>query len=969
MDQQNNQALTCSICSYQFNQANRVPRMIPDCGHTYCEDCIIKNLVNSKHTFKCPEDGDIILCNRDSINNFPKNISILKIVQHQDNQKQNSFGVFQQKPFQMAEVLSQKSIQSAQSFIDKNMISCSSQEIKPQMSSNKYSLKSQYQQQCQVHGKAQDLGCLQCQQKICAHCAIFGNHKNHTVIPEDEMKKKNKNGLEQMIKIKQKIQLTKEDFVNKMEDNFQNIICNKINFQKGLFKSNTRLKFEEFQKLLEYSEQKCYDEIEIFFEQVEEKFRKFKNHTFKETYDKIYNWNQMIDTVRVQQESLDRINSVDFDLFLNLEKLLISGNELEIEQHNLIQFPVKLIGDYLDNICFSFSDSVQTIVENCMSIQFLQNESDIIHKSIQNLTLENQKEILSNTQFFQLSPLEIKAILGTPNQTPAEKFLNSHQDLTNKQNMKASNYFITSRKNSNTQQSSHQNSLGQKFKQKCKESNLSQKEEVSLENVDSIVAQLGQYRQNNILPQLKESALSKDKLLLSNLDNQLEFIKSTALKESMFNSVVINSNESDRQHQIYPFVNDVENGSKTQCDNSFNNDYITVINYQNLSPQNKPFIQNISDIKMDGSGLLYYKNGPVSVHDSCKIQAAVEKSLKGDIKKSQLQIENPFSEKRDNSQIRNSQINNSSLNKSRNRSPFKFNDLETSSNGKMKKSSDLRQSNLEIKSARSHYTNADPYQDISSLKKSLTPTKKTQRYNGSEIIKAKEQMSNINNYSYINQQNNDLSKTLPTRMSNYEDTYNSSSATAIEQNSNHNLVKKNNNSIKNNTLKFIKSPNKSNVSNKSVTQQQQTQSPNTQRKTAYKKKSEKLKILLQKLKQNEYIDQIELVSEDVNDQECEELGIELGKTKLQIDSIKLVKNKISDLGLQYILLGLEKSNQKIHTLNLTNNICSENCFDDILNYLSKNENLKNIYLINNNIQTYKKKDKLKNIQLLCNIHI
>lgn len=43
---------------------------------------------------------------------------------------------------------------------------------------------------------------------------------------------------------------------------------------------------------------------------------------------------------------------------------------------------------------------------------------------------------------------------------------------------------------------------------------------------------------------------------------------------------------------------------------------------------------------------------------------------------------------------------------------------------------------------------------------------------------------------------------------------------------------------------------------------------------------------------------------DLNDQECEELAIEIGKYPQGIDSIKLVKNRIGDVGLKAILDGL-----------------------------------------------------------------
>ncbi len=50
--------LTCTKCETMFNKADKMPRLLPECGHTLCTGCIsalMKTLQNG--SFVCPEDG------------------------------------------------------------------------------------------------------------------------------------------------------------------------------------------------------------------------------------------------------------------------------------------------------------------------------------------------------------------------------------------------------------------------------------------------------------------------------------------------------------------------------------------------------------------------------------------------------------------------------------------------------------------------------------------------------------------------------------------------------------------------------------------------------------------------------------------------------------------------------------------------------------------------------------------------
>ena len=50
--------LTCGICQRQYsNVDDLIPRLLPECGHTYCTKCLNDLLAKDpEQPFFCPED-------------------------------------------------------------------------------------------------------------------------------------------------------------------------------------------------------------------------------------------------------------------------------------------------------------------------------------------------------------------------------------------------------------------------------------------------------------------------------------------------------------------------------------------------------------------------------------------------------------------------------------------------------------------------------------------------------------------------------------------------------------------------------------------------------------------------------------------------------------------------------------------------------------------------------------------------
>lgn len=63
-----------------------------------------------------------------------------------------------------------------------------------------------------------------------------------------------------------------------------------------------------------------------------------------------------VDRVKTELDECEKSSGINFDLFANSDQLMLSGNDLYLEYSNVLAFPLKLIGNYLDNVSLSFSD-------------------------------------------------------------------------------------------------------------------------------------------------------------------------------------------------------------------------------------------------------------------------------------------------------------------------------------------------------------------------------------------------------------------------------------------------------------------------------------------------------------------------------------------------------------------------------------------------------------------------------------
>lgn len=145
--------LICSLCERVFDTQDRVPRLFPNCGHTFCSLCV-ESLISDSDTLPvCPED-DIECTNYNpdkGINSFPVNVTLQRLLNNRKDRHHHGKGV--EKHERGTRISDFSGIQF-----------------------------------CSEHQKVADLVCRTDRNVICSDCALFGEHRSHDYVRSDDFK-------------------------------------------------------------------------------------------------------------------------------------------------------------------------------------------------------------------------------------------------------------------------------------------------------------------------------------------------------------------------------------------------------------------------------------------------------------------------------------------------------------------------------------------------------------------------------------------------------------------------------------------------------------------------------------------------------------------------------------------------------------------------------------------------------------
>ncbi|KAM3134266.1 hypothetical protein pb186bvf_013551 [Paramecium bursaria] len=231
--------LICPECRTMFNDNENIPLMLPDCGHTICQQCI-EEMLGHGSEFCCPEDG-IHAKNRSKIGDFPRNCQLLKMV-------------LKQRLSYAPQVSNQISRQSTRNDDDLE-----------------YRVQLNNQELCSEHLEKLEIVCLTDKVRICTRCALFGLHRHHEVRSVDDVIKEITAKAESIMQIYQKIQNKQPEFA---EQKYYESITEK--FQSILHESHLTVKekFKELHNLLDQKEQKLIEQLNALTSNLEQQTKK-----------------------------------------------------------------------------------------------------------------------------------------------------------------------------------------------------------------------------------------------------------------------------------------------------------------------------------------------------------------------------------------------------------------------------------------------------------------------------------------------------------------------------------------------------------------------------------------------------------------------------------------------------------------------------------------------------------------------
>ena len=269
--------LICTICNEFYNSKEKKPRLFPNCGHTFCSDCITHLIKKNKKEIFCPEDDTKCEFYREhlGIEAFPVNFALQKLLEN-SNKKKELDSESEEYSHSEAEAEAEAEEENNE-FKEENLDE--DQEIKElndvelaYMNARRGSRISDFSgiNFCMDHQKIAELICLTDKCVICSDCVLFGNHNNHQYNKVIDFKKKVKNKINELEKREMEFRSNNEFDIFDEKRDYREFLQNKVTDSKNKISDNIKISFDELRNKLKEKENDIKQNITKLFFKFEE---------------------------------------------------------------------------------------------------------------------------------------------------------------------------------------------------------------------------------------------------------------------------------------------------------------------------------------------------------------------------------------------------------------------------------------------------------------------------------------------------------------------------------------------------------------------------------------------------------------------------------------------------------------------------------------------------------------------------
>ena len=434
----------CPSCNEQYDEELRIPRILLNCGHTICSQCI-STFEKSSIPLKCPEDGTEY--QNITLSSFPINKALLKLLHKISESK---------KDLTENSLLKSLSIKSPKSSKNKGMSTARASRINLE---NLKLTNSKLTEKCNDHpGRNIEMICLEELCKICTNCAIFGKHKNHNVINIDEFVKDIEIKADKLIELFENIsegEIKKEiEIINDKSkinlNNLLDVINNKSNSMTNVIHDFTQNLIEKVKK----DENILISEISNQFDKLRTRVKYYLelndkiNLNVSEWKNKVQDNMSLLNEVKdLSNECLKFVDCYGDNLY---NKLIKSGNNIIYDIHKIITFPIEEIQEEIKNLNLTIEKQIlsQEFFHLSKKIDFgdlfnkyekekksTQKKESIFDNDYQKITLftENDRNIKENKEKEKTNSLTDDSDNGIiPNEKSAnDLFMQKEMDIEN----------------------------------------------------------------------------------------------------------------------------------------------------------------------------------------------------------------------------------------------------------------------------------------------------------------------------------------------------------------------------------------------------------------------------------------------------------------------------------------------------------------------------------------------------------